>query len=112
VGDSWVNSEQPRTGELTLRIRVEGGRVIGETIHATAPLEFRVMRWQYLKITSQGMTWGFMNGMRPRGVLLFEGKLEGDTLGGKSRFGGIDFRLPDGSPPPSHSFSFKRVISR
>jgi len=94
-----------------LRIRVEGGRVIGETIHPTAPLEFRVIRWQYLKITPQGMAWGFMNGMRPRGVVLFEGKLEGDPLSGESRFGGIDFRLPDGSPPPSHLFSFKRVTS-
>ncbi|HKQ76005.1 MAG TPA: alpha/beta hydrolase-fold protein [Blastocatellia bacterium] len=112
VGDSWVKSEQPHTGELMLRIRVEDGRVIGETIHPKAPLEFRVIRWQYLKITPQGITWGFMNGMRPRGVVLFEGKLEGDTLSGTSRFGGIDFRLPDGSPPPSHLFSFKRVISR
>src|SRR5262245_28291785 len=112
VGDSWENSEQPRTSELMLRIRVEGDRVIGETIHSKAPLEFRVIRWQYLKITPQGMTWGFMNGMRPRGVVLFEGKLEGDTLSGKSRFGGIDFRLPDGSPPPSHFFSFKRVNGR
>jgi hypothetical protein len=50
-----------------------------------------------------------MNGMRPRGVILFEGKLEGDVLSGKSRFGGIDFRMPDGSPPKSPSFSFKRV---
>jgi hypothetical protein len=68
-----------------------------------------VQRWEYLKITSQGMTWGNLNGMRPRGVVLFEGKLEGDTLAGKSRFGGIDFSLPDGSPPPSPSFSFKLV---
>jgi hypothetical protein len=67
------------------------------------------MRWEYLKITSKGLTWGFMNGMRPRGVILFEGVLEGDTLAGKSRFGGIDFRRPDGSPAPSPSFSFKRV---
>src|SRR5215813_364279 len=31
VGDSWVKSQQPRNGELMLRIRVEGDRVIGET---------------------------------------------------------------------------------
>jgi len=68
-----------------------------------------VQRWEYLKITSRGMTWGNMNGMRPRGVVLFEGKLEGDTLAGTNRFGGIDFRLPDGSPPPPVHFSFKRV---
>lgn len=50
-----------------------------------------------------------MNGIRPRGVILYEGKLEGDTLSGKSRFGGINFKRPDGSPPQSLSFSFKRV---
>jgi hypothetical protein len=27
----------------------------------------------------------------------------------ESVIGGVDFRLPDGSPPPSPSFSFKRV---
>lgn len=111
VGDSWMNSEQPRTGDIVLKIRVENGRVIGETIHTKAPPEYRVTRWQYLKMTPNGITWGFMNGMRPRGVVLFEGTLKGDTLTGTSRFGGIDFRLPDGSQPPAHSFSFKRVRS-
>ena len=109
VGDTWMKAEQPRTGEVVLRIRVENGRVIGETIHTKAPPEYRVARWQYLKITPNGMTWGFMNGMRPRGVVLFEGTLKGDTLAGTSRFGGIDFRMPDGSPGPPHFFSFKRV---
>jgi hypothetical protein len=37
-----------------------------------------------------------MNGMRPRGMLLFEGKLEGKTLKGKMRFGGVRFVLPPG----------------
>jgi S-formylglutathione hydrolase FrmB len=109
VGDTWMKPEQPRTGDLMLRIRVENGRVIGETIHTRAPPEYRVTRWQYLKITENGLTWGFMNGMRPRGVVLFEGKLKGETLAGTSRFGGIDFRLPDGSSPPAHYFAFKRI---
>ena len=109
VGDTWMKPEQPRTGDLVLRIRVENGRVIGETIHTKAPPEYRVTRWQYMKITENGLTWGFMNGMSPRGVVLFEGIIKGDTLGGTSRFGGIDFRLPDGSSPPAHYFAFKRV---
>jgi hypothetical protein len=50
-----------------------------------------------------------MNGMRPRGVNLFEGTLNGDTLAGTVRFGGIDFRRPDGSAPEPLHFSFKRV---
>ena len=109
VGDTWMKPEQPRTGDLILRITVENGRVIGETIHTKAPPEYRVQQWQYLKVTENGLTWGFMNGMRPRGVVLFEGTLKGDTLSGTSRFGGIDFRLQDGSSPPAHYFSFKRV---
>ncbi len=109
-----VSDELTRNGQIPESLivgieNVENGRVIGETIHAKAPPEFRVMRWQYLKITPQGMTWGVMNGMRPRGVILFEGRLKGDTLAGNSRFGGIDFRLPDGSPPPAHHFSYTRL---
>ncbi|HEY7544052.1 MAG TPA: hypothetical protein VID27_04175, partial [Blastocatellia bacterium] len=109
VGGEWISSEQPRTANTTLRIKVVDGHVVGETVYRMGDGEELVMRWQYIRITPQGMTWGFMNGMRPRGVILFEGKLEGDTLTGRSRFGGINFRRPDGSPPPSPSFSFKRT---
>ena len=109
VGDVRMTPEEPPSGKIRLKIQVVNGRVIGETVYHDAPDGGLVMRWEYLKITPKGMTWGFMNGMRPRGVILFEGTLEGDTLAGNSRFGGIDFRRPDGSPPPSPSFSFKRV---
>ena len=63
-----------------------------------------VVDGEYLKITPQGLTYGFMNGMRPRAMNLFEGTLTGDTLSGKKRFGGIKF---DESGPPLQ-FSFKR----
>lgn len=109
VGDVWMSPDEPRTGKQTLRLRVEAGQVIGEILNPTAPAEFRVRRVQYLRLTPTGLTYGFMNGMRPRGVLLYEGKLEGDTLTGKMRLGGVDFRRPDGLPPPVLSFSFKRV---
>jgi hypothetical protein len=109
VGDMWMSAEQPRTGDTTLRIKVVEGQVVGETVRRTAVGQERVQRWEYLKVSPQGLTWGNLNGMRPRGVVLFEGKLEGGTLAGKSRFAGIDFRLPNGSPAPSPSFSFKRV---
>ncbi|MGH9938153.1 MAG: alpha/beta hydrolase [Blastocatellia bacterium] len=107
VGDVWINPDEPRMGNKTLRVRVEDGRVIGEILNPMAPAEFRVRRVQYLRITPAGLTYGFMNGMRPRGVLLFEGTLEGDTLSGKMRFGGINFESPAGGPPSQ--FSFKRV---
>lgn len=107
VGEVWMGEDAPRRGSETLRIRIEDGQVIGEVINPTAPVEYRVRRVRYLRITPTGLTYGFMNGMRPRGVILFEGTLVGDTLAGKMRFGGINFDRPDGAPPLQ--FSFKRI---
>jgi hypothetical protein len=108
AGETWINADGPRNTQI-LRIKVVDGHIVGETVHPDAPPAYRVQRWGYMRITPAGMTWGFMNGMRPRGVILFEGKLEGDTLTGQDRFGGINFRRPDGSPPPPQHFSFKRA---
>jgi hypothetical protein len=104
-----MNPSLPRHGNIKLRISVENGQVIGETTHLDAPPDARVRRWQYLKKTPDGITWGFMNGMRPRALILFEGKSKDGVLAGTSRFGGINFKGPDGSPGGVISFSFKRV---
>jgi len=109
AGDMWMNPDEPRTGRLILRIKVVDGGVVAELEDSPLPMPYRIRRVEYLRVTAEGLTYGFMNGMRPRGVLLHEGKLEGDTLTGKMRFGGVDFRMPDGSAPRSPSFSFKRV---
>ena len=109
TGHQWMKPEQPRNDAITLRVWVENGRVVGETRNPAAPPEFRVRRWEYLKITPAGMTWGFMNGMTPRAVVLFEGVLRDDVLSGASRFGGIEFRQEDGSPPPSLHFEYVRL---
>jgi hypothetical protein len=105
VGDIWMGPNQPRTGGTILRIKVVDGRVVGETVRRKESGEEQTQRWEYLKITPTGMTWGRMNGMRPRGVALFEGTLKYDTLTGKMRFAGI--RLEN--PPPPLNFLFKRV---
>lgn len=107
VGDQWMNPDEARTGRLTLRIQVVDGRVVAEVEDAPLPMPYRIRKVEYLRITPAGLTYGYMNGMRPRGVLLFEGRLEGDRLSGKMRFGGVDFRMPDGEPPQAPSFSFK-----
>jgi predicted alpha/beta superfamily hydrolase len=109
VGDVWMGAEEPRTGKALLRIRVVDGRVIGETIRRTPDGSERAQNLEYLKVTPQGITWGNMNGMRPRGVNLFEATLSGDTLSGTVRFGGVDFRKADGSAPEPLHFSFKRI---
>jgi len=107
VGDEWIRRDEPRIGRQTLRIRVENGRVVGETLYRDAPPGYRVRRWEYLRLTATGMTFGFMNGMRPRGVILFEGVRKGDALTGTVRFGGINFvRPPD--MPMHHEFAYTR----
>ena len=109
VGDVWMNPEESRTGQTILRLKVVDGRVVGEIEEPKLPEPYRFRRLQYLRVTPGGLTYGFMNGMRPRGMLLYEGKLEGETFAGKMRMGGVNFKRPDGSSPPTLFFSFKRV---
>lgn len=107
VGVQRFTAEAPPV-KFLLRLKVVDGRLVGENVNLSEDdQEVFVQRWEYLKITPVGMTWGFMNGMRPRGVILFEGKLENGTLSGQSRFGGINFQRPDGMPEPT--FTFRRA---
>jgi len=51
-----MRPDTPRTGSAPLRIKVVDGRVVGETVRRTESGEEEARRWDYLKITSQGMT--------------------------------------------------------
>lgn len=113
IGD-WVGAEQhqpdePALPRLTLHIKVVAGRVIAEVEDAKLPDPYRIRRIEHLRITPAGLTFGYMNGMRPRGVILYEGTLTGDSLAGKMRFGGVEFRMPDGTKPMLPAFTFRRV---
>jgi hypothetical protein len=90
TGSMWMTPDQPRTNNLTLRVRVENDHVIAETRNSDAPPEMASWRpVDYLKVTPRGLTYGRLNGMRPRGVMMWEGVLKGDTLAGKGRWGGV-----------------------
>lgn len=106
VGDQWMTPDAPRQNRQTLRIRVEAGRVVAELLNPSAPPELRVRRVEYLRVTPSGLTYGFLNGMRPRGVVLWEGTLQGDVLSGKQRWGGV---RPPSDPQMDPGFSFTRV---
>jgi hypothetical protein len=94
VGSHWMSPDEPRNQRETLRIRVEAGRVVGELLNPEAPPEHRVRTLDYLRVTPAGLTYGLLNGMRPRGVVLWEGTLIGDTLAGKQRWGGVASPYP------------------
>ena len=111
-GVDWVNSDDKN--EYLLRIRDSAGVLVGESINWPEPGVELAMPLQYIKVVPDGLVWGYMNGMRPRGMLLFEGKLEGNTLTGKMRFGGIRFTPPPGmgdEGPPTLRFELKRQAS-
>ena len=107
VGNHWMSPDAPRDNRETLRIRVDAGKVVGELLNPAAPPAYRVRRVDYLRVTPGGLTYGVLNGMRPRGVVLWEGTLRGDTLSGTQRWGGVAPPTPpDGYVP---GFSFTRV---
>lgn len=108
VGDNWMSDDEPRTGRETLRIRIVDGKVVGETIHHMPGGEELAQPWTYFRVTPRGMTHGYMNGMRPRGMLLYEGVLSGDVLSGEMVLRGVNFVRPDGQKPPTIHFAFKR----
>ncbi len=109
-GDIWMSPAQPRTGRTILRLRVIDGKVVAEIERSDAPAEFRLRRVDYLRVTPEGLSFGVLNGMRPRGILLHVGVLTGDVLAGNSRWAGIRMDPPaDGAEP---GFSFRRVPRR
>jgi hypothetical protein len=106
-GEWWINEEVKQPQEL--RLIEEGGRVRGELVSWPEEGVELVQALQYLEITPDGLSFGMMNGMRPRGVLLHEAQREGDTLIGKVRFGGINFVPPAGHVMPVHRFVLRKV---
>jgi hypothetical protein len=106
VGEVSRGPDAPRERN-TLTVRVDSGRVVVELGNANGPPGMRVRRMDHVRVTKDGLTFGKLNGMRPRGVLLYEGVLRGDTLAGKTRWGGISFREPGGMGQTG--FTFTRV---
>ncbi len=105
-GTNWI--EPASRTRWTLILREDAGRVAGEIVGHPAPGVELKRPLQYLKVLPDGLAFGTMNGMRPRGVLLYEGRRSGDLLEGEMRWGGVSFRMPDGSPPPVIRFELRR----
>lgn len=95
AGESWMDPQTRRP--YTLRIRVAAGRVVGEVVLHPEPGEDFVQELRYLNIGKDEFTYGFMNGIRPRGMLLYSVRRNGDHFEGSMRWGGVvPPRQPDG----------------
>jgi hypothetical protein len=105
-GEEWMNPEVK--SRMVLRIAEEDGKVVATVINWPEPDMEMKRPMQYLKVTPHGLTFGDMNGMRPRGVILHEGVRKGDVLAGTERFGGIRFNSPDGRMPPTIHFELRK----
>ena len=77
--------------------------MVGETESRPTPGVTLMQKWTHFRITPSGFTFGYMNGMRPRGMLMHEGTVSNGVVTGVMRFGGIDFNYPDGMTPPDNS---------
>jgi hypothetical protein len=111
IGDVWMNDDELVAGRPRehLRLRVVDGRVEGEVENESAPGETRVRTITYLVVKPGGLTYGFLNGMRPRGLVLFEGEMREGKLEGTQRFGGIEVTYPQGMEPGVIRFRYERV---
>jgi hypothetical protein len=107
-GADWINEQDKH--EIRLSLRDSAGALVGEWISFPEPNYRMVQKLTYLKVVPNGLDFGFMNGMRPRGMLLHEGRFDGDVLKGTMRFGGVRLVRPPGMPgPPTVRFELKRV---
>jgi predicted alpha/beta superfamily hydrolase len=106
-GASWMHPDS--RDPIDLKIQVRDGRVYGQIIMHPEPGADLVRDLQYLKVEKDGFTYGYMNGMRPRGMLLFTVRKNGDHFTGKLRWGGVSFRGPDGEAPPDIFVELKKV---
>jgi hypothetical protein len=107
-GKDWINEEDKH--DQMLRLRDSAGVLVGEWVSYPEPGVELVQKLTYMKLTPNGFDFGFMNGMRPRGMLIHEGRFEGEVLKGVMRFGGVNMVRPPGMPgPPTVRFELRKV---
>ena len=100
-----------RRDPIQLRIRVVDAKVEAELVVQLGPRE-EVEPLDYLAVHPDGLEFGTMNGMRPAGLIVQSGKLNGDVLEGESGFRGIVVPLPTGFSPPPMYFRLTRAPAR
>jgi hypothetical protein len=107
-GEMWIAPES--RAAIGLRLSVVEGQTRGDFVTWSEPGVEEVQKLQYLRVTPDGLHFGFLNETRPRAVCIYEGVLRGGVLEGQMRFGGIaDFRLQDGRTPPVLHFLLRRA---
>ncbi len=106
---SWVGySETEGSGvrqAVKLTVRIENGVPVGELAAGQAPAR----SLEYIGIDGDEFHLGYMNGMRPRGLLMYEGTIKDDVFEGLFLIRGVVFTLPNGREIPITHFRLERV---
>ena len=106
TGHHWLHPDARSPSEL--HISVADGKIVAEVIQRPAQgVELR-RPVEYLKVVPGGLEFGYMNGMRPLGMIVSAGRRTGDVLEGTSTFRGIVVPLPDGHVPPAIHFRYRK----
>jgi hypothetical protein len=105
----WVGEETTPGGTQPRKviIQVEGGHVVAYRITYPNGTEVK-SRLRYLTVGKGEFTFGFVNGMRPYGMLLYTMRRNGDRFEGEQRWGGVRVTYPDGVEPPRFSVVLRK----
>jgi hypothetical protein len=93
---------------VRLRLEVKDGVAQGAWINWPAPDVELVMPLQYIKVVEGGLHFGFLNGMRPRGMLVYEAVLHNGRLEGEMHMRGVRFTPPRGAGRMKFHFWLKK----
>jgi hypothetical protein len=103
-GETW-RGNWPRE-PITVRFWVEDGVVGGELAHEEGP----PMKIEYVRFRPDGaLEFGFKNGMRPRGIIMYMEATPLGPLEGTVDFRGMRFVPPRGEAFPTGQFALERV---
>jgi hypothetical protein len=102
-GANWRG--EGRRSEMSVRFWVESDKVAGEIQLSEGPK----LPLEYIRFRPDGaLEFGFKNGMRPRGLIMYTEKEPGGPLEGDVVFRGMRFTPPPGEIIPSAHFELKR----
>ena len=86
---------------------MKDGKVLAQILEKPGGVE-RAAPLDYVKVVPNGLEFGRLNGIRPRGMMVYSGSLSGTTLSGEAQFRGILLPLPEGDTPPAIRFQLTR----
>jgi hypothetical protein len=110
-GASWISLDPDRRSPITVTFEVRDGQGVATAVNHDAPEEFKHETFKFLRVTSDGIEFGNMNGMFPPGVVARVARMRDGKLEGQSVFKGIYFKELNLPSHPKHYFSLTRRSS-